>query len=120
MEVCDEVGDSSDNPLEGDDPKKEVCRDFDFSFHGWRLARPLGSHVVFSRLALGQHQCVSGIFRLNRNKAGRVSSNSHTSEWPTVVKSSLQFSLVTIVSKITCINLAVHWTGIMMHFEILG
>ena len=75
---------------------------------------------VFSHLALRQHRLHLGIFKFNKSKAGRVSSNPHTSEWSTIAKTSFHFSLVTVVSKITYINLTIQWTGVMMFFEILN
>ena len=111
---------SSDNHLKGDDPKKEVRHDFDFPFHHW-IVPPFSAATQFSPVWLWDTiSCIWGIFRFNKSKARTVSSNPHTSECSIIAKSSFQFSLVTIVSKIIYIKFTVQWTGITMHFEILG
>ena len=69
MEVEDS---SSDNHFKGDDPKKEVGHDYDFSFHHSIVPLLLGIRRVFSHLALGQYQLRLGDLQIQQKQSREV------------------------------------------------
>ncbi|KAL1777641.1 hypothetical protein HispidOSU_005382, partial [Sigmodon hispidus] len=79
LEIFAEVEDSSyGNHLEGDDPKREVGHDSDFSSHHSTVPLSHGSHIVFFHLALGQHQRHLGDPQIQRKQSQEGFRATHT------------------------------------------